>query len=107
MKNPAKSSGAVGEFYKWCTAGPNEIVCGLKTDSGKEKYDCVPANCIVQECINEHLLKRPGWNKKEQECTECDKLAGSHTLTNHIKALKALYDHQAATHEGGYKLTLL
>ena len=100
VTDPSKSTGYIGGFYRWCVAGPNEEVDGRKTDSTKKKYSCVPSSAICHEYFSTHFLLRPQWNAKERSFST-DTTVGSAAISNCIKALCALYDHQSRCYEGG------
>ena len=63
-------------------------------------YDCIAAAVVVQEYITDHLMERGKWLKKEQEWSTTEKCTHA-TITQHIKALRALYDSQSAQYPEG------
>ena len=71
--NPWKN-GQTKWFCKWCVAGPNEEVNGLKTDPGKVPYDPLPTHEVVLEYMETHLTKRQKMNKGKAPgpCESCE-----------------------------------
>jgi len=98
--NPARSAGAVGEFYKWCRAGPLEKVNGKLTSADKKKKHCHPTETLVTQYFQQHLLQRKVYNPKTRQF-DLDKPLGPSALDNQNKGLIAFYRYRANEFRGG------
>lgn len=99
VTNPAKSGAYIGEFYRWCKAGPGVVVNGLKTSNNKKVYHVIPSTPIATEFFQDHFLKRPKSDKKGNFVVENNH--SDSAISNCIKALVALYVYQSQVYEGG------
>ena len=100
LEDPSQPGGYVHGFYLWCVAGPGVMVQGVLTDAEKQVYSCVPSAVICHEFFTRHFLLRPQYDRKDKTHT-IKKTVGSSSVDNCIKALKALWDYQAACHKEG------
>ena len=56
VKCPEESSGYIGEFARWCKAGPNEEINGWMTDPTKSDYTVVPNMSNVYDFMVMHFV---------------------------------------------------
>jgi hypothetical protein len=98
MKDPSERGGYLGEFAKWCKAGPQAYVCGMETDAGKQPYDVIPTIPMCTEFMSMHFMKRPQWDGRAYTRV---KAHSKSNVENCMKALKGLYDYQAGVYPGG------
>jgi hypothetical protein len=99
--HPERSNGALGEFYKWCKAGPNVAVNNLVTLPSKVSFkSCDPTEIRVAEYFDQHLLKRKTYNPVSRQF-EVDKPLGNSGLVTAYKALNSFYLYRANRHKGG------
>lgn len=88
------------QFARWCHAGPNEWVDGLKTAPHKLPYEVIPTQTLAHEFIKDHLSKRPQWNRNTRKY-DLDIQVSTSSLRQCAKALAALYDLQRAQYPTG------